>query len=214
MKDEYWIYGGLALFYIGKLLYQYYQRSLHNKTISEIADSRYKRYLELRGETFLLKPRDVGITVPDDETAFALMLEMHLFDVLLSVVAFSDGKAWTFNTQSARKSIDDDNTESLRLAAVEAVKTAQYHFARMRRRRGDVDKLLPGHIKFHILTNQDIYSADDTIEATLNESSQWTEIIKKAFTVVDEFDNIAKSKSLKRIAHPKTTIKRRQPANF
>ncbi|WEA02479.1 hypothetical protein [Mucilaginibacter sp. SJ] len=212
MKEEYWYFGGLALFYFGRLLYLYYQKRCYRKTGEEIADYRYDRYLELREETFALKPEDLGIEVPDDkETAFALILEMHTYAVLQAVVAFSDGKVWAFNTANARKNVGDNKAVDLRSAAIEAVAAAQYHFVRMRRR--DADTLLPGHIKLHIITNQDIYSVGDRINEMLHESSEWAELITKAFAVADELNDAANSKSLKRV-YTKIAVKRSRPANF
>ena len=212
MKEEYWYFGGLALFYFGRLLYLYYQKRRYRKTGEEIADYRYERYLELRDETFALKPEDLGIEVPNEkETAFALVLEMHTYTVLQAIVAFSDGKVWAFNTASARKNIGDGEAVDLRSAAIEAVTVAQYHFARMRRR--DAGALLPGHIKLHIITNQDIYSVDNTIAEMLRESSEWAELLAKAFEVADKLHNTAKGKSAKRV-YTKIAVKRSKPANF
>jgi hypothetical protein len=96
-------------------------------------------------------------------------------------------------------------------AATEAVAAAQYHFARMR--RNNAEGLLPGHIKFHILTNHDIYSAGDTIPEILRESSDWSELVAKCFKVVNEFNNAAGSKATKRIYTP-IKVKRLKPANL
>ena len=212
MKESYWLLGGLVLFYFGRLLYLYYQKRCYNKADEEMGDYRYERYLELRKETFALKPEDLGIVVPNDkETAFALVLEIHASDILQVIAAFSDGKVWAFNTDNARKNIGDKDAVDLHSAAIEAVAAAQYHFARMRRK--DADALLPGHIKFHILTNQGVYSAGGTITAMLHESSEWAELVTKAFTVADELNNAAESKPVKRI-YTKIAVKRSKPANL
>ncbi|MDP9078675.1 MAG: hypothetical protein M3O71_14685 [Bacteroidota bacterium] len=212
MKEGYWFLGALVLFHFGKLLYFYYQKKRSEKADEEIADYRYDRYLELRHETFALKPEDLGIVVSNDkETAFALVMEIHASDVLQAVAAFSDGKVWAFNTNNARKNIGDDNSVDLSSAAIEAVAAAQYHFARMRRK--DADTLLPGHIRFHILTNHDIYSACGTIAEMLHESSEWSELVTKSLKVADELNNVAKSKPKKRV-YTQIAVKRSKPANL
>ncbi|AYL94884.1 hypothetical protein [Mucilaginibacter celer] len=213
MKEEYWVFGGALLFQLGILLYRYYQRRSYRKTGEEIVNSNYDSYLELRNETFALKAEDLGIATFDDkETAFALMMEMHIGSALQTLVAFADGTVWIFNSRNARKNIGDSDAADLRLAAIDAMATAQYHFARMRRQ--DVGALLPGHIKFYILTNCDNYSAGDTIKAILDESSPWTELAKKGFAIGDELNKIAENNPTKRVVYPKTTVKRGKPANF
>jgi len=188
------------------------EKKRYDKAGEEIADYRYDRYLELRDETFALKPEDLGIVLPNDkETAFALIMEIHLIDVLQAVVAFSDGKVWAFNTENARKNIEDNNAIDLSSAAIEAVAAGQYHFARMRRK--NAERLLPGHIKFHILTNHDIYSVDGTLNEMLQESSEWSELVAKSFTVVDELDKVAKNRPRKRI-YSSIAVKRSRPANL
>jgi hypothetical protein len=212
MKEGYWFFGVLVFLHFGKLLYLYYQKKRSDKADEEIADYRYDRYLELRDETFALKPEDLGIVVPNDkETAFALVMEIHASDVLQTVAAFSDGKVWAFNTDNARKNINDSNAVDLSSAAIEAVAAGQYHFARMRRK--DADALLPGHIKFHILTNHDIYSVGGTIAEMLHESSEWSELVAKSFTMADELNNAAKSKPTKRV-YTQIAVKRSKPANL
>jgi len=212
MKEDYWFFGALLFFPFGKLLYLYYQKKRFVKADKDIADYRYNRYLELRNETFALKPEDLSIEVPNDkETAFALVMEIHAFDVLQAVAAFSDGKVWAFNTKNARKNIGDSNEADLNSAAIEAVAAAQYHFARMRRK--DAVALIPGHIKFHILTNDDIYSAGGAIAEMLHESSEWSELVAKSFTVADELNNAAKSKPTKRV-YNQIAVKRSKPANL
>lgn len=212
MKEGYWLFGGVLFFHFGKLLYLYYQKKRSDKVGEEIADYRYERYLELRDETFALKPEDLGIVVPNDkETAFALVMEMHAFDELQAVAAFSDGKVWVFNSKSARKDIGDSNAADLSSAAIDVVAAAQYHFARMRRK--DAGALLPGHIKIHILTNHDIYSAGDMFDKMLHESSEWSELVEKAVTVVDELNIAAKSNPMGRV-YTKITVKRKRPANL
>ena len=201
-----------VVFQFGKLLYRYYQKKRSDRVKVEIADYRYDRYLELRDETFALKPEELGIAVPnDDEKAFALVMELHTFDMLQAVAAFSNGKVWAFNTRHARKNINDSNAVDLSAAAIEAVAAAQYHFARMRRTHAD--SLLPGHIKFHILTNYDIYSAGDTIYEMLDESSEWSELVAKSFIVINEFNSAAKRNPTKRI-YTKIAVKRSKPANL
>ncbi|UOE51839.1 hypothetical protein MTO98_12195 [Mucilaginibacter sp. SMC90] len=212
MKEEYWVFGGALLFHFGRLLYKYYQKKRYEKVSDEIADYRYDTYLELRDETFALKPEDIGIVLSsDNETAFALILEMHVAEALQAIVAFSDGKVWAFNTYNARKNIVDNDAEDLRFAAIEAVAAAQYHFARMRRM--DAGTLLPGHIKIHILTNQDTYSAGGTITAMCNESSEWAELVAKVFTVVCELDSVFENKPKKPV-YTQIAVKRSKPANF
>lgn len=212
MKEGYWFFGALLFFPFGKLLYLYYQKKRFVKADKDISDYRYYRYLELRDETFALKPEDLGTVVPnDEETAFALVMEIHASDVLQAVAAFSDGKVWAFNTKNARKNIGDSNAMDLNSAVIEAVAAAQYHFARMRRK--DADMLLPGHIKFHILTNQDIYSAGGTIAEILHELSEWSELVAKSFTVVDELNNAAKSRPTKHV-YTQIAVKRSKPANL
>jgi len=212
MKEEYWLFGGLALIYFGKLLYRFYQKKRYEKVGDEIADLRYERYLELRDETFALKPEDLGIVLSsDNETAFALILEMHAAEALQAIVAFSDGKVWAFNTYNARKNIVDSDAVDLRFAAIEAVAAAQYHFVRMRRM--DFETLLPGHIKIHILTNQDTYSTGGKITAMRHESSEWAELVAKVFTVVCELDSVFESKPKKQVYTP-IAVKRSKPANF
>jgi hypothetical protein len=212
MKEGYWFFGTLVLFQIGRLLYIYYQKKRFDKAFEEIADYRYDRYLELRDETFALKPEDLGIMVPNDkETAFALIMEIHAIDVLQAVAAFSDGKVWAFNTRNARKNIGDNNAMDLSSAAIEAVAAGQYHFARMRRK--NAEGLLSGHIKFHILTNYDIYSVGGTIAEMLHESSEWSELVAKSFKVADELNNVAKNRPKKRV-YTQIAVKRSKPANL
>jgi|GEM_PF-5087610 len=212
MKEVYWFFGALVLFHFGKLLYFYYRKKRYDKAGEEIADYRYDRYLELRDETFALKPEDLGIVLPnDEETAFALIMEIHLIDVLQAVVAFSDGKVWAFNTENARKNIEDNHAIGLSSAAIAAVAAGQYHFARMRRK--NAERLLPGHIKFHILTNYDIYSVDGPIAEMVDESSEWSELVEKYFTIVDELGNVAKNRPRKRI-YTSIAVKRSRPANL
>jgi hypothetical protein len=212
MNEGYWLLGSLILFHFGRLLYLYYQKSRYDKAGEEIADHHYDRYLNLRAEIFALKPEDLSIVVSNDkETAFALVLEIHASTVLQAIIAFSDGKVWAFNTDNARKNIGDSDAMDLSSAAIEAVTAAQYHFARMKRQ--NTDTLLPGYIKFHILTNQDIYSAGDTIPVILHESSEWTELVVKAFRVANELNNAAISKPMKRI-YTKIAVKRNRPANL
>jgi hypothetical protein len=89
---------------LGRLLYLFYQKKLIGKANEEIADFRYDRYLELRKETFSLRFGDIRKVLPnDEETAFALVMEIHAIDVLQAVAAFSDGKVWAFNSNNARK---------------------------------------------------------------------------------------------------------------
>ena len=212
MEEGYWFFGVLIFFHFGRLLYLYYQKKRSDKVTEEIADFRYERYLELRDETFALKPEDLGIVIPNyKETAFALVMEIHASDVLEAVVAFSDGKVWVFNTNNARKNISDSDTVDLSSAAIEAVAAAQYHFARMKRR--DAHALLPGHVKFHILTNHDIYSVGGTIPEMLDESSEWSELVTKVFNVADELNNAAHNNPMKRV-YTKIAVKRSKPANF
>ncbi len=212
MKEGYWFFGALVLFQIGKLSYRYYQKKRSDRAEEEIADFHYDRYLELRDETFVLKPEDLGIEVPNDkETAFALIMEIHAVSVLQAVAAFADGTVWAFNTKNARKTIGDNNALDLSAAAIEAVAAGQYHFARMR--RGDADTLLPGHIKFHILTNHDIYSVGGPFTEMLHESSEWSELVEKSFKVAEGLNNVAKNRPNKRVYTP-ITVKRSKPANF
>jgi hypothetical protein len=138
-------------------------------------------------------------------------MEIHASDVLQAIVAFSDGKVWTFNSKNARKNIGDGDTVNLSSVAIEAVAAAQYHFARMKRK--DTNDLLPGHVKFNILTNYDIYSVGGTISKMLHESSEWSELVTEIFKVTDELDNAAQNKPMKRV-YTKIAIKRSKPANF
>ncbi|MGN8069319.1 hypothetical protein [Mucilaginibacter sp. 22184] len=212
MKEGYWFFGALIFFHFGRLLYLYYQKKRSDKVDEEIADYRYERYLEMRDETFALKPEDLSIVIPNDkETAFALAMEIHASDVLQTVVAFSDGKVWAFNSKNTRKNIGDSDTVDLSSAAIEAVATAQYHFARMKRK--NTNDLLPGYIKFHILTNLDTYSVGGMITEILHDSSEWSELVTKAFKVTDELGNAAQNKPMKRV-YTKIAVKRSKPANF
>jgi hypothetical protein len=212
MKGGYWFFLAPVFFHFGKLLYFFYQKKRSDKGNEEIAEYRYDRYLELRDETFALKPEDLGIVVSNDkETAFALVMEIHASDVLQAVAAFSDGKVWAFNSNNARKNIEDSNLVDLSSAASKAVAAGQYHFARMKRK--DADTLFPGHIKFHILTNHDIYSAGGTIATILHESSEWSELVEKSFKVADELNNVAKSRPRQQ-TYTQIAVRRNKPANL
>ena len=213
MKESYWFFGSLVLVHIVILLYRFYQKKRSDKVGAEIADYRYDRYLEFRTETFALRPEDLGIMISDDkETAFALIMEIHTYTVLQAVAAFSDGRVWAFNTRNARKNVNNSNNEvNLSSAAREAVAAAQYHFARMM--RNNADGLLPGHIKFHILTNYDIYSAGGTIAEILHESSEWSELAARSFKVADELNSAVKSKPTMHF-YTRIAIKRSTPANL
>jgi hypothetical protein len=212
MKESYWLIGGVVLFHFGRLLYLYYQKHQYDKADEEIADIRFDSYLKLREETLALKPEDLNIDVPaGEEAAFAVILEIHTVSTIQAIAAFANGHVWAFNSQNARKYTRDDNGDKLKARATEAIRVGQYHFARMRRK--NAEKLLPGYVKFHILTNLDVYSVDGPIDDMLPEYSQWEELAASMLAVDKAMHEVLNNNPIKRV-YPKFKIKRTRPANL
>ncbi|RFZ82284.1 hypothetical protein DYU05_16860 [Mucilaginibacter terrenus] len=212
MKEEYWPIGAILLFHFGRIINNYYLKWKYRQVDKEIADINYDTYLDLREQTFALTPTDLGVMFPTNtETAFGIIMEMHTGTAIQSIVAFSTGEVWLYNSINPRKHVSDKENSSLTTTALAAITAAQYHYARMR--RNNKGELLPGHIKFHILTNHDVYSADDPIDAFLDNSSQWEELFNNASAIIEEWNNISKSNPIKRV-YPKFKINRTRPANL
>ncbi len=72
-------------------------------------------------------------------------------------------------------------------AVTSAFATAQYNFARMRRFYTEV--LEPGNIKFHILTNVDVYSSNSFIWDTQAENFIWEELWDNINQVLEATQN-------------------------
>ena len=212
MKEGYWLFGALLLFHFGRVIYAYYYKWQYKQADVEIADVNYDAYLNLREQTFAVTPADLGLVFPDDtETAFGIIMETHTGNAIESVAAFSTGEVWLYKSKNPRKYVLGEENEGLKTAALAAISAAQYHYARMR--RNNKDELLPGHIKFHILTNQDVYSAGDPINVIVNYSSEWEELFEMGFVIIDEWNKATKGIPVKRV-YPKFKIKRTRPANL
>ncbi|RYY34021.1 MAG: hypothetical protein EOP46_14780 [Sphingobacteriaceae bacterium] len=189
MTEAYILFGGLALFHLGLLFYHYYQKRKMNKTEVEIADFRWNEYLKLRQETLSVNPLNLGIELPEvTETAFGIAKEVHYDTGVHFVIIFKTGEIWALSTENGRKDVlfNADN-ETVMGAVSAAFDTAQYNFARMRRNFTCV--LEPGDIKFHILTNIDVYSTNSFIWNTLAESFVWEELWDSINQVIEEIQD-------------------------
>jgi hypothetical protein len=187
MKDGYLLWGAILLVYAGRLIYLYYQKRKQKQTDVEIADFRWDIYLNLREQTFSINPVTLGIEFPEDtETAFGIAIEMHLGDQVRFVIVLKNNEIWAFNTRFERKNIFNAPDEKATEAVMSAFTTAQYNFARMRRKFTSVPEL--GFIKFHILTNKDIYSSSSLIQDLSSENFLWQELVDKVDEAIKTFD--------------------------
>ncbi|MBD1386265.1 hypothetical protein IDJ75_13345 [Mucilaginibacter rigui] len=178
MKEGYFFLGALILFHFGRVAYFYYQKWQRKRAELEIADYKWETYLTLREKILSTQPVDVGIELPyDTETAFAVAQEIHTGVEVQIIVLFKTGETWVLTTRNARKDIFIPKNENFLAAVASVFTTAQYNFARMRRKYISVPE--PRSIKFHIITNNDIYSADSLIQNIISETSDWQELYAK-----------------------------------
>jgi hypothetical protein len=187
-KEGYFFLGALILFHFGRVAYFYYQKWQRKRAELEIADYRWETYLKLREEILSTKPADIGIEFADDtETAFAVGLEMHTGVEVQIIVLFKTEQVWGLTTRNARKDIFIPKNENFSAASTSVLATAQYNFARMRRKYTSVPE--PGYIKFHILTNSDVYSADSSIQDIISENSDWKELFDKMNEALEQCED-------------------------
>lgn len=178
MKEGYFFLGALILFHFGRIAYFYYQKWQRKRAELEIADYWWETYLKLREEILSIKPAGIGIELPNDtETAFAIGLETHTGVEVQIIVLFKTEEVWGLTTRNARKEIFSPKNEDFSAAIISTLATAQYNFARMKRNYASVPE--PGYIKFHILTNNDVYSAGSSIKDIISETSDWQELYAK-----------------------------------
>jgi hypothetical protein len=178
MKEGYFFLGALILFHLGRVAYFYYQKWQRKRAELEIADFRWDTYLKLREDILSTKPDGIGIELADDtETAFAIGLEIHTGVEVQIIVLLKTGEVWGLTTRNARKDIFIPKNENFSAASTSVLTTAQYNFARMQRKYTSVPE--PGYIKFHILTNNNVYSAGSSIQDIISETSDWKELFDK-----------------------------------
>ncbi|MFA6247393.1 MAG: hypothetical protein WC615_10660 [Mucilaginibacter sp.] len=188
MKEGYFFLGALILFHLGRVAYFYYQKWQRKLAEVEIADFQWDTYLKLREEILSIKPNGIGIELTDDtETAFAVGLEIHTGVEVQLIVLLKTGEVWGLTTRNSRKNIFIPKNESFLAASTSAFTTAQYNFARMRRKYTTVPE--PGYIKFHILTNNDVYSADSLIRDIISETSDWQELYAKINEALEQSES-------------------------
>lgn len=189
MTEAYIFLGVIVLFHLGRLFYFYYQKRQIRETDVEIADFKWNEYLKLRHETLSVTSTDLGLELPEDpETAFGIATELHYGTSVYFIIIFKTGEIWMFSTESVKKeALFKADNGTVMEAVIAAFDTAQYNFARMRRRFTGV--LEPGHIKFHVLTNIDVYSTNSFIWDTQVENFIWEELWDNINQVIEEIQN-------------------------
>jgi hypothetical protein len=175
MKEAYFFFGALVLFHFGRVAYFYYQKWQRKQAEVEIADHRWDFYLKTREQMLSIKPDDLGIELSEDtETSFAVALESHTGREVQIILIFITGEIWILNSGNAKKNIFPPKNENVVASANSTMLTAGYNYARMRRLYAAVPE--PGYVKFHIITNIGVYSADSTIQDLGAETSNWQEL--------------------------------------
>lgn len=188
MKEGYIVLGGVLLFQLGRVVYFYYQKWKLKKIETEITDNLWETYLKLREEILKIKPTDLDLKLLENtEAAFGVALETHTGREVQLIVVFNTGEIWILSTRNARKDIFIPENESFAAAVTSLLATAQYNFARMRREHTHVPE--PGHTKFHIFTNYNVYSADSLIQDIISETSDWQELYSKLNEALEQSED-------------------------
>ncbi|MGY4539712.1 hypothetical protein ACVW0P_004151 [Mucilaginibacter sp. UYNi724] len=191
MKEGYIVLGGVLLFQLGRVVYFYYQKWKLKKVDIEITDNLWETYLKQREYLLSVKAENLGIQLNEDnETVFGVGHETHYGTEVRLLLVFRNAKISTINTLIAREQVFETDNMNVKVAITSAMSTAQYNFARMRRKNTSVPE--PGYAKFYILTGNDVYAATSSVRDIVDGNSKWEELFNKidaVFNATVESDN-------------------------
>lgn len=142
-------------------------------------------YQELRSKAFNVTPKELGITLPKDETkVFGVVMDWEMNGATASTIAFQTGDASLY-LSSGGGVIGGVTNLSVKSAAENFVKKADSLFEKSTKAENNA---LPetNSVYFYFLTNNGIYVAREKMENLENNSSEWISLFEQGNRVLTE----------------------------
>ncbi|MGH7451819.1 MAG: hypothetical protein ACRENG_10765 [bacterium] len=150
-------------------------------------------YEGLRQRAFTVTPQQLGLQISKDHTEiYGIVMDWDTGQVVATVVAFKTGDASVY-LSSGQAFIGGFAHEAVKKAAFDFVEKAQPYLTKAQK---TTINSLPDKecVKFFLLTNNGIYSHQETVKSIENSKTDWTALFSRGNQVITEYRLITDKK--------------------
>jgi hypothetical protein len=154
---------------------------------SQIKENNYK---VLRDIAFSVTPENLNLTLPKDKTvAYGAIMDWDFKGTTVTVVAFQTGDASLY-LSSGQIFIGGFAHDNIKNSAIEFVSISQSYLTKATKTSSTLvaDK---NCIRFYILTNNGIYTHQETVEYITQDTNEWSKLNRFGQNIITQYRQIS-----------------------
>lgn len=158
----------------------------------QIDEQKENPFTELREKAFHITPKELGLTVSNEETkVFGIVMDWEMDGATATTISFITGDASLY-LSSGGGVIGGGTNQNVKIAAEKFVELAQSFLSKAKKTESNK---LPetNNVNFYLLTNKGTYVGIENIENFDNNSSEWLPLFEQGNRVLSELRNISEN---------------------